>query len=163
MANTRYNYDDLRTKKILQESTGPGRYHLNVPGPFKTTCYMDDPQVRLQKFGGNNRSVSNGHPIDIDSDLKGYTRPLQKYCSQYQFPNKGVAVSKSIRYNNCNAPITDQSRATHPARNYRAMANTPHDVPLLNHQENTCFHFQNNLNTRLLERDNYVPKLPCLD
>ncbi len=163
MAFTRYNYDDLRTKKILQESTGLCRYMLNVPGPHKTTCYMDDPQVRLQKFGGNNRSVNNGHPIDIDSDLKGYTRPLQKYCTNLEFPNQGVAKSSAIKYDKCDAPITDQSRATHPARSYRSLPNQPIDIPLLNHQENTCFHFHNNLNTRLLERDNYVPKLPCLN
>ena len=71
--------------------------------------------------------------------------------------------STPIHYNSCNAPITDQSRATHPARTYRSLPNKPIDIPLLNHQENTCFHFQNNLNTRLLERDNYIPKLPCLD
>ena len=163
MAFTRYNYDDLRTKKILQESTGLCRYQLNVPGPHKTTCFMEDPQVRLQGFGANNRTVYNGHPIDIDSDLTGRTRQLKKYCTQYEFPNKGVVKSKPIHYNSCNAPITDQTRATHPARTYRSLPNQPIDIPLLNHQENTCFHFQNNLNTRLLERDNYIPKLPCLD
>ena len=31
MAFCRYNYDECRTKKKLQESTGPGRYILNVP------------------------------------------------------------------------------------------------------------------------------------
>tara|TARA_B100000927_G_scaffold229950_1_gene189876 strand:- start:228 stop:719 length:492 start_codon:yes stop_codon:yes gene_type:complete len=163
MAFTRYNYDDLRTKKILQESTGPCRYMLNVPGPYNTICYMDDPQMRLQGFGGNNHKVSGGHPIDIDSDLKGYTRQLYKYCTLKKFPNNGVVKSTKESYNTCREPITDQSRATHPARTYRSLPNKPIDIPLLNHQENTCFHFQNNLNTRLLERDNYVPKLPCLD
>ena len=163
MAFTRYNYDDLRTKKILQESTGLCRYMLNVPGPHKTTCYMEDPQVRLQGFAGNNRLVTGGHPIDIDSDLKGYTRQLKKFSSKSEFPNKGVAKSTAMKFDSCNAPITDQSRATHPARTFRSLPNKPHDIPLLNHQENTCFHFHNNLNTRLLERDNYVPKLPCLD
>ena len=32
----------------------------------------------------------------------------------------------------------------------------------LNPQENVCMRFHNNLNTRLLERDNFVPKVPCL-
>ena len=32
MAFTRFNYDECRTKKILQQATGPGRYMLNVPG-----------------------------------------------------------------------------------------------------------------------------------
>ena len=32
MAFTRFNYDDARTKKKLQEATDSGRYVLNVPG-----------------------------------------------------------------------------------------------------------------------------------
>jgi hypothetical protein len=31
----------------------------------------------------------------------------------------------------------------------------------LNPQENVCMPFQNNLNTQLLERDNFTPKIPC--
>ena len=31
----------------------------------------------------------------------------------------------------------------------------------LNPQENTCMSFQNNLSTRILEKDNYVTKIPC--
>ena len=45
MANTRYNYDDLRTVKILQESTGPCRYIMNVPGPAQSTSYVADPKA----------------------------------------------------------------------------------------------------------------------
>ena len=40
MAFTRYNYDDCRTKKKLQESTGPGRYSLNMPGNGPTPCFF---------------------------------------------------------------------------------------------------------------------------
>jgi hypothetical protein len=31
MSFTRFNYDPCRTKKLLEESTGPGRYMLNKP------------------------------------------------------------------------------------------------------------------------------------
>ena len=51
MAFTRFNYDECRTKKILQESTGPGRYMLNVPGNGCKPCLMADPQSRLQGWG----------------------------------------------------------------------------------------------------------------
>ena len=47
MANTRYNYDDLRTVKILQESTGPCRYIMNIYEPAQSTSYVADPQMRL--------------------------------------------------------------------------------------------------------------------
>ena len=50
MANTRFNYDECRTKKYLQQSTGPGRYILNAPGNGLNPTYTDEPQVRLQKW-----------------------------------------------------------------------------------------------------------------
>ena len=41
MAFTRFNYDDCRTKKRLQEATGPGRYALNMPGTGPTPCFFN--------------------------------------------------------------------------------------------------------------------------
>ncbi len=161
MAFTRYNYDDLRTEKILQESTGSCRYIMNVPGPSKNTEYISDPQIRLQGFAANNMYVSGGHPIDIDSDLKGITRQL-KGSSKNLYPNKGVVQTRPIKYRENNNTMLDQTRTTHPAREYRHLEQTLVQPLLLNPQENVCLHFENNLNTRLLERDSYVPKLPCL-
>ena len=57
MANTRFNYDECRTAKILQESTGPGRYLLNTPGPGCNPCFITDPHIRLQGIGPNLRTV----------------------------------------------------------------------------------------------------------
>ena len=74
MAFTRFNYDESRTIKKLQESTGPGRYIMNVPGNGSNPCFFNDPQIRMQKWGANLHSVINGSAIDIDSDLKGTTR-----------------------------------------------------------------------------------------
>ena len=161
MANTRYNYDDLRTVKILQESTGPCRYIMNVPGPAQSTTYVADPQMRLQGFAGNNRRVRGGHPIDIDSDLRGITRRIVGSGS-HMYPNKGVTKSEPIKYQENKGTMQRQTRVTHPAREYRHLEQTLVFPLLLNPQENVCFHFENNLNTRLLERDSYVPKLPCL-
>ena len=76
MAFTRFNYDECRTKKILQESTGPGRYILNTPGNGCKPCFINDPQIRMQGWGANLRSVPGGAPIDINSDL------LIMWCSE---------------------------------------------------------------------------------
>ena len=82
MAFCRFNYDENRTKKKLQESTGPGRWILDVPGNGPDPCFFNDPHIRLQQWGANLDYVVNGAPIDIDSDLKGRTRRLTKYCSK---------------------------------------------------------------------------------
>jgi len=162
MAFCRYNYDECRTKKKLQESTGPGRYILNVPGTGPKPCFINDPQIRLQKWGANLDKVINGAPIDIDSDLSGRTRRTTKYCSKYRFSKSGVPNREKVEYPVCSKAITDESRATHPAWMYRALPQNHHYPLFLNPQENVCLRFHNNLNTRLLERDNYVPKIPCL-
>ena len=40
MANTRFNYDDCRTMKRLQQQTDPGRWILNVSGNGADHCYI---------------------------------------------------------------------------------------------------------------------------
>lgn len=54
-----------------------------------------------------------------------------------------------------------KSRVTHPAWTYRDLEQTNWYYPQLNPQENVCFPFQNNLSTRILEKNNYVTKIPC--
>ena len=161
MSFTRYKYDDCRTIKYLEESTGPGRYILNKPGNGPSPIFINDPQIRVQEWGANLRNVRNGHPIDIDSDLSNRTRKLTKYCTNDKFPNSGVTNSSFVHYPSTNNPITDQTRTTHPAWMYRGITKD-RSIPLfVDPQENVCLHFHNNLNTRLLERDNFVPKAPC--
>tara|TARA_B100000424_G_scaffold271554_1_gene274819 strand:+ start:2544 stop:3032 length:489 start_codon:yes stop_codon:yes gene_type:complete len=162
MSFTSFKYDPARVKDRLNRATAKGRYYLNVPGPLNSSCYMEDPQVRLQGFAANNMSVIGGHPIDIDSDLSGRGKKLTKCGTTSPFPlNKRVKTEK-ISYSNCESFGSDQSRTTHPARNYRSLEQSLIQPLYLNPQENVCMHFHNNINTRLLERDNYQPKLPCL-
>ena len=159
MAFCRFNYDESRTKKNLQQSTGPGRYTLNMPGNCSNPCFFNDPQIRMQTWGANLHSVVNGAPIDIDSDLKGRFRRLTKYNTPHIFPTPNTQKND---YPTCDSALTDQSRASHPAWMYRALPQNRHYPLFFNPQENTCLQFHNNLNTRLLEKDNYVPKIPCL-
>ena len=133
-----------------------------MPGNGPTPCFFNDPQIRMQKWGANLESVVNGAPIDIDSDLTGRTRKLTKYCTNKKFPNAGVPTTQKTEYPICGSALTDESRATHPAWMYRALPQNREYPLFLNPQENVCMQFHNNLNTRLLERDNFVPKIPCL-
>jgi hypothetical protein len=133
-----------------------------MPGTGPTPCFFNDPQIRMQKWGANLDSVINGAPIDINSDLTGRTRKLTKYCTNKKFPNAGVTITQKVDYPICGDALTDESRATHPAWQYRAVKQHREDTLFFNPQENVCMRFHNNLNTRLLERDNFVPKIPCL-
>lgn len=150
MANTRFNYDFARTSKLLQESTGPGKYMLNTPGNGENMPFVADPQIRLQRWGANLYT----NPIDVDSELIGLNRVGHK-----TYRNKN---SKPNKYGVASAPITDETRATHPAWAYRDLEQTRWEYPLLDPQEHTCMTFQNNVNTRMLEKDNFVPNVPVL-
>lgn len=158
MANTRFNYDELRTAKLLQESTGPGRYLLNTPGPGCNPCFIEDPHIRLQGIGPNLREVPNGHPVDIDSDLMGLTRPLSKDCLLY---SKHAIETKQKTYTDCSIDYTDESRTTHPAFMYRDLEQS-HRFPLLfNPQQNSMIPIQDYKNSSLEAKDNFKPTFRC--
>ena len=75
---------------------------------------------------------------------------------------KQAVQSEKIVYPECN-PVTDESRVTNPAWWYRDLEQNHRYILPLDPQENTCIPFQNNLNTRILEKDNFVAKAPCVD
>ena len=56
MAFTRFHDDPDRIRKELQQSTDPGRWIMNVPGNGESPCFVDDPYIRIQKWGANLRT-----------------------------------------------------------------------------------------------------------
>ena len=160
MSFTRYNYDECRTKKKLQEATGSCRYILNTPGWGNVPVNFDDPQMRSDKWGGNLRKVYNSSAIDINSDLLGITRPLSRDCVEKSFPFKGVIRSEKPVYPSIKCAMTQESRVTHPAWMYRDLEQSRKYPLFLDPLENSIIPFERNLNTRLLERDNFVPDIP---
>jgi hypothetical protein len=158
MAFTRFKYDDARTKKFLQQATDPGKWILNVPGNGANPCYMEDPQIIIQKWGGNLRT----NTINLESELKGVNRQLGRDCLGKDNYEKYNVPNEAIKYPTCNNLFTDQSRATNPAWWYRDLEQANWQYPPLNPQTNTCIPFQSNLNTRILEKDYFTPKRDCV-
>jgi hypothetical protein len=154
MACTRFFYDDCRTKKQLQQSTDPGRWVLNVPGNGSTPCYIEDPQIIIQKWGANLRT----NTINLESDLLGVNRVANRDCLGKNNYEKYNVPNESIQYPSCNSLTTEQSRATNPAWWYREVEQVDWYYPQLNPQENVSLQFQNNLSTRILEKDYFTPK-----
>lgn len=155
MANTRFNYDDCRTAKRLQQSTDPCRWILNVPGNGDNPSYIEDPHIRIQKWGGNIRT----NMVGIEDELRGRGgRILDRDCTSYK---EFIAPSENISFPSNNTLFTDQSRATNPAWIYREIEQANWQFPQLNPQENVCLPFLNNLNTRIIVKDNFVPTVTC--
>ena len=111
MAFTRFSYDVDRTKKQLQQSTDPGRFIINVPGPGESVTFMDDPHYRLTKWGGNIRT----NTVNLESDLRGLTRNLNRdHLDQNNYEKRSV-ITSATHHKICDKSYTDQSRASHPA------------------------------------------------
>ena len=158
MAFTRFKYDDARTKKSLQQATDPGRWILNVPGNGSNPSYMEDPQIIVQKWGGNLRT----NTINLESELRGVNRQLTRDClgiGEYQHYN---VTSEAIHYPSSSQLTTEQSRATNPAWWYRDAEQPNWQYLPINPQANVCLPFQNNLSTRILEKDYFTPKRDCV-
>ena len=157
MSFARFHDDPCRIQKQLQEMTGPGRYALNVPGNGDKPCYMEDPYIRLQEWGGNLMTNS----INLESDLMGLTRNLNRDCMKPNNYKKHEVRSNKVVYPQCN-PITDQTRASHPAWEVRDLEQPFWSILPLNPQKNVCFPFKHNQSTRILEKDYFVAQAPCV-
>ena len=80
MACTRFSSDKCRIEKKLQQMTDPGRFVLNTPGNGATPYYVEDPHIRIQKWGGGQRT--NG--IGIENSLIGLNNPISRDCVNYK-------------------------------------------------------------------------------
>jgi hypothetical protein len=93
----------------------------------------------------------------------GITRPLSKDCKVLKYPFKGVIKSEKVEYPQNKTTITQQSRTTHPSWMYRDLEQSNRYPLFINPQEHVFSPFHSNINTRLLERDNHIPEIPCLN
>lgn len=148
--------DPARIAKELEQSTANGRYMLNVPGPGSNVGFLEDPFIRLQKFGANQRS----NTLNIESDLFGLTRTLVGN-DNIPFNEYGLNSVKSdtVSYN-VQVPTTEQPRAIMPAWTARDLEQVNWWTLPLDPQAHVCIPFQNNLSTRILEKEHFKPHLP---
>ena len=158
MAFTRFKYDESRTKKQLQQSTDPGRWIMNVPGNGDTPYFIEDPHIRIQTWGGNLRT----NIVDLEGELRGSNRPLGKDCLGKDNYQQFQVTTEPIQYPSTKGLATEQSRAIAPAWMVRDVAHTDRHYPIFDPQENTYMPFNNNLSTRILEKDYFTPKRDCV-
>jgi hypothetical protein len=131
---------------------------LDAPGQGLDLPFNADPHFRIQGWGGSALGeITN--LVDINSDLRGMTRPATKDLLEYSdYKKHAIPVEqafslgkKEVNY------LTDDTRATNPAWMLRdvAIGDTrwlaTHINPMdLNYLEKP---FYENLNTRILEKD----------
>ena len=155
MAFTRFHDDPARIAKQLQQQTDQGRWAIDVPGNGDKPCFMLDPQIIPQKWGGNLWTKS----IDIQSSLLGIDRPLNRDCLR---PNdKYVKGSEPIVYPVCDALTTEQSRAIMPAWTARDLPQNHTYILPIDPQAHTEMNFRNNVSTRIFEKDYFNRNTDC--
>lgn len=154
MSFTRFNYDEARVFKKMQESTGPGRYCLNTPDVIpkgeKYPLYSEDPHIRLQGWGANLRESLT--MLDVDSYLLGH---YNKNTMDY---NKNPEIKTNIIVTDNTPQFTDETRATHPARDYRSVEVKRFEYLFENPQNHYKMPFANNIDSIELAKKEYLHK-----
>ena len=150
MASTRRINDEDSTRLDLERATNTGRYMLNCPGNGIAPNYIDDPHIRLQKWGANNAA----NIIDINNDLRGLNRPFNRDSDLSNTYDRQSVVPEFNKYESISS-ITDEPRTTAPAWELRDLERVNTTFLHLNPQINVEVPFQNNISTRITEKDGF--------
>ena len=148
MAFTRFSSDRALQEKKLEESTFSGIYHLNTPGNGMNNPYINDIHIRLQKWGANLHTNST----NLESHLRTMNIPLGRDTISHK---KVEPYHRKLSYTD-KSFLVDETRSSMPSWKIREKNQSRYDYLPLNPQENLFIPFQNNLNTRMLEKDYYT-------
>jgi len=153
MAFTRAYDDKERINQYLDQDVNMNKYMLNVPGNGTKPYYIEDPHIRLQKFGANlSQNVTN-----VNSALKGIDRQLDRDCITKRDANEELLNNN---YSEISFPtnaeiITNESRTVMPAWQLRDLEQNNSNHLYHNPQAHTELQFENNISSRIVEKDNY--------
>ena len=148
MALTNIRNEPSRLELEMNQSTGTGRYMLNVPGPGDHMPMQDDPFIRLQKWGAN----YSPNLIYLENELRNQNHRLNR--DELKFVYNKVAIKKP-NYKAVNSK-TEQSRAVLPAWELLDKDITRWDYVHKNPQSNVFRTFENNISSRIEVKDKYL-------
>jgi len=157
MASSRLFDDEARIRKRNAIDTYKGRYVMDVPGNGADMPFNADPHIRIQKWGANFCT----NMMDINSDLRGLTRPLARdYVDINEYKKFSVTPNLANPTPEITNYVTDESRATNPAWIHKEQEMHRWETPLINPVDLKFLKkpFYENLNTRILEKDYFKPK-----
>ena len=159
MAFTRFHDDEARITIQLQQQTDQERWYLDVPGNGDKPCFMLDPQIIPQKWGGNLWT----HSTDIQSSLLGIDKQLNRDCLKQDTYKRQTVHASPIDYPVCDAFLTtEQSRSILPAWTARDLPQNHAYILPNNPQSHTEMPFANYTSTRILEKDNFKREYDCV-
>jgi len=148
MSFTRFHDDPTRIQMQVYQSSFAGKYSLNTPGPGMDLPFMEDPNVRMQRWGANLQT----NTVNLESDLRGLTRSLNRDLIGYNDYVQHSVPSSMLNYST-NSPFVQESRSTHPAWMYKDLEQPRWEAPFLNPLNGIEKEFHDNIQTRILEKD----------
>ena len=93
--------------------------------------------------------------------MLGLTRKLNRDLVDVNDYKQNAVWSKQVSYSN-KTPFIEESRVTHPAWMYKDLDHTRWENPFLNPLNGIEKTFHDNIQTRILEKDSFVPKVPIV-
>jgi len=145
MSFTRFHDDPTRIRKQLQQSSGLCKYQLDAPGPGILTPFIEDHQIRLQKWGANLKTNTD----NLESDLGGIGHKLSVDDKDYS----ALTPSTNNRIYGTQDAFIDESRASHPAWMYRDLEHSRWTTSFHDVQKKTEIPFSYNEPSRILEKN----------
>lgn len=97
MSSNRLIYDKCAYQKELNQSVGPFAYSM-YPGKYENCAKC---RIELGQVGGNGVSLFSGNLVDLESDLRGQTRPAS-LCPSNQYQPKCNSRNPSTNGLPCN-------------------------------------------------------------
>jgi hypothetical protein len=141
----------------MQISSFSGRYFLDTPGQGMDLPFLEDPNIRMQKWGANLRN----NTVNLESDLLGLTRKINRDYVDINDHNQNAVYASPNNYRS-EQPYVEESRATHPAWMYKDLEQSRWESPFLNPLNGLEKGFHENVQTRILEKDYFVPTVPVI-
>jgi hypothetical protein len=158
MSFSKLSYDNCAYATYLNESLGSGKYMLNAPSnSCGENCFEPSPYVRLGKTGV---AVSKNHSlIDIDSELLGLNMKNSKCPSK-----RGVdsSYTENNELQDCNSRFihSEDTKISNPPCTLRGTGWNRFDFLHENPQNRAMLPFPNDIQNRLIVKDNHRPCIP---
>jgi hypothetical protein len=134
-------------KSKTQDLMNIGNYHLMVPGNGPQPYFIEDPYIRIQKWGG----YSCTNRTDLDSSLKGIDK--QKKCDVFQ---KDKHNSTPIYYPSTNLLYTENSRLIAPAWNIKGIEVVKENYLFYDPRIKSTIPFAHNISSRDEQKKWYI-------
>jgi len=161
MAFSGLSYDVGAYKKALDQSSAIGARMIQTPIIDCKACLPINSVA-------DNVVKQNTNLVDIDSELMGLNKrlsncPEQKYvelCKDGEATPKCDNVVGLKHLPVCNNIPTDYTRLSNPSCNIRGIGNNRWESLCQNPQARLEIPFSNNINSRILAKDNHRPCIP---